>query len=130
MKLLSYAMEYWSKGALKALFLEHEGYFGSVGCLLELIAQREDYIIQQENLRNNIANGSTVTNGASSPSSCCPHSHSQSLTASSVPTSPPSCHDEASASKLNISSSPSSLHSHNSTDDQLDDDQQSTEGEK
>ena len=24
MKLLSYAMEYWSKGALKALFLEHE----------------------------------------------------------------------------------------------------------
>ncbi|XP_050676598.1 pantothenate kinase 3 isoform X2 [Leptidea sinapis] len=34
MKLLSYAMSYWSKGALKALFLEHEGYFGAVGCLL------------------------------------------------------------------------------------------------
>ncbi|XP_034838149.2 pantothenate kinase 3 isoform X1 [Maniola hyperantus] len=34
MKLLSYAMSYWSRGALKALFLEHEGYFGAVGCLL------------------------------------------------------------------------------------------------
>jgi type II pantothenate kinase len=37
MKLLSYAMEYWSGGALRALFLEHEGYFGAVGCLLELM---------------------------------------------------------------------------------------------
>ncbi|XP_063390761.1 pantothenate kinase 3 [Cydia fagiglandana] len=36
MKLLSYAMSYWSRGALKALFLEHEGYFGAVGCLLQL----------------------------------------------------------------------------------------------
>lgn len=36
MKLLSYAMLYWSRGALKALFLEHEGYFGAVGCLLQL----------------------------------------------------------------------------------------------
>ncbi|KAK1175166.1 pantothenate kinase 3-like [Acipenser oxyrinchus oxyrinchus] len=37
MKLLAYAMDYWSKGQLKALFLEHEGYFGSVGALLELL---------------------------------------------------------------------------------------------
>ncbi|XP_060809138.1 pantothenate kinase 3 isoform X5 [Amyelois transitella] len=36
MKLLSYAMTYWSRGSLKALFLEHEGYFGAVGCLLHL----------------------------------------------------------------------------------------------
>lgn len=35
MKLLAYAMDYWSRGTLKALFLEHEGYFGSVGCLLQ-----------------------------------------------------------------------------------------------
>uniref|UniRef100_A0A1B6CCW4 pantothenate kinase n=1 Tax=Clastoptera arizonana TaxID=38151 RepID=A0A1B6CCW4_9HEMI len=34
MKLLSYGMDYWSNGTLKALFLEHEGYFGAVGCLL------------------------------------------------------------------------------------------------
>ncbi|XP_065210683.1 pantothenate kinase 3 isoform X2 [Planococcus citri] len=34
MKLLAYAMDYWSAGTLKALFLEHEGYFGAVGCLI------------------------------------------------------------------------------------------------
>ncbi|XP_010877599.1 pantothenate kinase 2, mitochondrial isoform X1 [Esox lucius] len=37
MKLLSYAMDYWSHGQLKALFLRHEGYFGAVGALLELL---------------------------------------------------------------------------------------------
>lgn len=35
MKLLAFAMDYWSKGTLKALFLEHEGYFGAIGCLLQ-----------------------------------------------------------------------------------------------
>lgn len=35
MNLLAYAMEFWSDGQLKALFLQHEGYFGAVGCLLE-----------------------------------------------------------------------------------------------
>ncbi|KAK9878954.1 hypothetical protein WA026_003773 [Henosepilachna vigintioctopunctata] len=35
MKLLAYAMDYWSKGTMKALFLEHEGYLGAVGCLLQ-----------------------------------------------------------------------------------------------
>ncbi|XP_050337078.1 pantothenate kinase 3 isoform X1 [Bactrocera neohumeralis] len=35
MKLLAYAMEFWSNGTLKALFLEHEGYFGALGCLLQ-----------------------------------------------------------------------------------------------
>lgn len=35
MKLLSYAVDYWSKGEIKALFLAHEGYFGAVGCLVE-----------------------------------------------------------------------------------------------
>ncbi|XP_069467424.1 pantothenate kinase 1 isoform X3 [Ambystoma mexicanum] len=37
MKLLAYAMDYWSNGQLQALFLEHEGYFGAVGALLELL---------------------------------------------------------------------------------------------
>ena len=36
MKLLASAMDYWSDGAMKALFCKHEGYFGAVGCLLEL----------------------------------------------------------------------------------------------
>lgn len=35
MKLLAYAMEFWSNGLTKALFLEHEGYFGALGCLLQ-----------------------------------------------------------------------------------------------
>ena len=42
MKLISYGLEYWSKGALKALFLEHEGYFGAMGCLLELMKLHEE----------------------------------------------------------------------------------------
>lgn len=42
MKLLAYAMDFWSKGQLKALFLEHEGYFGAVGALLELFKMPDD----------------------------------------------------------------------------------------
>ncbi|KAM6185966.1 LOW QUALITY PROTEIN: pantothenate kinase 1 [Rhynchocyon petersi] len=42
MKLLAYAMDFWSKGQLKALFLEHEGYFGAVGALLELFKMTSD----------------------------------------------------------------------------------------
>jgi len=37
MKSLANAMEFWSGGQMKALFCEHEGYFGAVGCLLELM---------------------------------------------------------------------------------------------
>ncbi|XP_055907306.1 pantothenate kinase 3 isoform X1 [Eupeodes corollae] len=35
MKLLAYAMDFWSDHTMKALFLEHEGYFGALGCLLQ-----------------------------------------------------------------------------------------------
>ncbi|XP_064780305.1 pantothenate kinase 1 isoform X1 [Oncorhynchus masou masou] len=41
-KLLAYAMDFWSKGQLKALFLEHEGYFGAVGAFLELLKMTDD----------------------------------------------------------------------------------------
>lgn len=41
MRLLSHAMDYWSNGQMKALFLEHEGYFGAVGCLLKLVDAEE-----------------------------------------------------------------------------------------
>ncbi|XP_023686767.1 pantothenate kinase 3 isoform X1 [Paramormyrops kingsleyae] len=41
-KLLAYAMDFWSKGQLKALFLEHEGYFGAVGAFLELLKLTDD----------------------------------------------------------------------------------------
>jgi type II pantothenate kinase len=33
-KRLSYAINYWSKGKMEALFLEHEGYFGALGAFL------------------------------------------------------------------------------------------------
>ena len=34
MIMLAYAMEYWSQGDIKALFLQHEGYFGALGAML------------------------------------------------------------------------------------------------
>lgn len=37
MKMLSSAVEFWSKGCMKALFCEHEGYLGAIGCLMELM---------------------------------------------------------------------------------------------
>ena len=33
-KRLAYAINYWSKGEMEALFLEHEGYFGALGAFL------------------------------------------------------------------------------------------------
>lgn len=54
MKLLAYAMDYWSKGTLKALFLQHEGYFGAVGCLLQFNGE--------------LANGSKPSSGTSTSS--------------------------------------------------------------
>lgn len=48
MKLLAYAMDYWSNGALKALFLEHEGYFGAMGCLLQFNGELTGDIVDNE----------------------------------------------------------------------------------
>lgn len=31
---LTYAFEYWSKGAMNAIFLKHEGYLGAIGAML------------------------------------------------------------------------------------------------
>lgn len=148
MKLLSYAMEYWSKGALKALFLEHEGYFGSVGCLLELIAQREDYIIQQENLRNGTSTTTSTCNGGVAPvsanpaaTSCgspnCIHSTNNPAASPVVPSST-SNGSTALTNGTTSSGSTTTGPSHrrhtssfySSSDDTLDDDQNSTEGEK
>lgn len=49
MKLLAYAMDYWSKGTLKALFLEHEGYFGAIGCLLQFNGELSAHVNITEN---------------------------------------------------------------------------------
>merc|ERR1719376_1186862 len=38
---ISYAIRYWSKGAVRASFLRHEGYLGAVGAFL-MGAEEED----------------------------------------------------------------------------------------
>ncbi|XP_055632008.1 pantothenate kinase 3 isoform X1 [Toxorhynchites rutilus septentrionalis] len=50
MKLLAYAMDYWSKGTLKALFLEHEGYFGAIGCLLQFNGELNAHLNHESEL--------------------------------------------------------------------------------
>ncbi|KAE9420740.1 hypothetical protein Angca_008040, partial [Angiostrongylus cantonensis] len=35
MRTLSYAINYWSKGSMEALFMKHEGYLGAVGAFLD-----------------------------------------------------------------------------------------------
>ncbi|XP_058832430.1 pantothenate kinase 3 isoform X2 [Topomyia yanbarensis] len=50
MKLLAYAMDYWSKGTLKALFLEHEGYFGAIGCLLQFNGELNAHVNNESEL--------------------------------------------------------------------------------
>merc|ERR1711991_733141 len=34
-KRLAFAIDFWSKGSMEALFLEHEGYFGALGTFLQ-----------------------------------------------------------------------------------------------
>ncbi|XP_037032518.1 pantothenate kinase 3 isoform X1 [Bradysia coprophila] len=58
MKLLAYAMDYWSKGTLKALFLEHEGYFGAMGCLCQF--NNEISCTETETTQTNFENGDCV----------------------------------------------------------------------
>lgn len=57
MQLLASALDYWSKGAIKALFLEHEGYFGALGCLLqfngELSKALQDNVTQEVSAKKN-----------------------------------------------------------------------------
>eukprot|EP00934_Nitzschia_sp_Nitz4_P007475 Nitzschia sp. Nitz4//scaffold349_size16934//8509//11235//NITZ4_008848-RA/size16934-snap-gene-0.0-mRNA-1//1//CDS//3329548707//7465//frame0 len=45
---LSFAINYWSKGEMEALFLEHEGYFGALGAFLmsQNISQDEEGFFQ------------------------------------------------------------------------------------
>lgn len=64
MKLLAYAMDYWSHGTLKALFLEHEGYFGAMGCLLQFNGELCDIdgtLIHNETASTSTTNQSTST---------------------------------------------------------------------
>ncbi|KAJ1438339.1 fumble-domain-containing protein [Ochromonadaceae sp. CCMP2298] len=57
---LSFAINFWSKGAMEALFLTHEGYFGALGTFLtSAFADEVDKVI---NIRNvSTANGKKKT---------------------------------------------------------------------
>jgi len=35
MQMLTYAMDYWSKGTIQSIFLRHEGYCGALGALIK-----------------------------------------------------------------------------------------------
>src|SRR4051812_27350490 len=43
MNTLSYAINYWSQGAIRALFLRHEGYLGAVGAFLKHRTRQRAY---------------------------------------------------------------------------------------
>src|SRR6266498_1650441 len=43
MNTLSYAINYWSQGTMKALFLRHEGYLGAVGAFLQHRTKQRSY---------------------------------------------------------------------------------------
>lgn len=53
---LSYAIDFWSKGEMEALFLEHEGYFGALGAFLlsQNIEEREEGFFQWDSNPNNL----------------------------------------------------------------------------
>lgn len=42
MNTLSYAINFWSKGSIKALFLRHEGYLGAVGAFMKHRSSRRN----------------------------------------------------------------------------------------
>ncbi|KAG7345906.1 pantothenate kinase [Nitzschia inconspicua] len=51
---LSYAIDFWSKGEMEALFLQHEGYFGALGAFLksQKIEKQEEGYFQWEDGRH------------------------------------------------------------------------------
>lgn len=73
MKLLAYAMDYWSKGTLKALFLQHEGYFGAVGCLLqfngELAGNAETVVVGEKTATSSSSSSSAGETATVKPTS-------------------------------------------------------------
>jgi type II pantothenate kinase len=58
---LSYAIDYWSKGEMEALFLEHEGYFGALGAfLLSQNIAKEPEAASNRDQRHSVAVPATV----------------------------------------------------------------------
>ena len=59
---LAFAIDYWSKGEMEALFLEHEGYFGALGAFLlsQGISHGEKGFVQKVADGSNSAKGETT----------------------------------------------------------------------
>lgn len=70
MKLLAYAMDYWSKGTLKALFLEHEGYFGAMGCLIQFNGELSDIETDPSSAAAEVSDCGSITEKINNESSC------------------------------------------------------------
>ncbi|KAL1284706.1 Pantothenate kinase 2 [Trichinella pseudospiralis] len=51
MRHIAHALAYWSENKVKALFMRHEGYFGAVGCLLNLTSADGSDNVEETNPR-------------------------------------------------------------------------------
>ena len=63
MRTISYAIDFWSKGKVQALFLSHEGYLGAVGAFVKgvgLTTQPEKYL-DDTRISQNLETSSTVS---------------------------------------------------------------------
>ncbi|XP_003377390.1 pantothenate kinase 2 [Trichinella spiralis] len=68
MRHIAHALAYWSENKVKALFMRHEGYFGAVGCLLNLTSADGSDNVEEANLepsivdrfRNDVVHSSAV----------------------------------------------------------------------
>ncbi len=62
MNTLSYAISFWSKGQIKALFLRHEGYLGAVGAFLQSIpSESKDSTFTENFAAADVISGSALT---------------------------------------------------------------------
>lgn len=60
MRKLSYAIDFWSRGTMSALFLRHEGYLGSLGALLQQ-QQQQQYPREPQSSNESLVDGEMKT---------------------------------------------------------------------
>ena len=67
---LAFAIDFWSKGKMEALFLEHEGYFGALGTFLQsALGADVDRILSKDRTRGVQDNNDIIINDKSPTSS-------------------------------------------------------------
>jgi len=82
---LAFAIDFWSKGAMEAQFLLHEGYFGALGTLLVSAVGKDkvDDVTQNGDKANNDGNGDDKTKAGDDESSSSSSSKSNGSSSSS-----------------------------------------------